>query len=1528
MASVITVVATTDNQVIYYDHWEDGYEPDIHNPVQPSTEIYGNTGSATGILDAGDVITLDSDGGADIHDFVPVPRGQDYRYDGGDRMLSIGGPIDIVHSIWPDGDIRVGGAWEIYPVGAWATGYSYIVPIGEDLYNESVQYMGDFEHVYLQIQALENNTTVQIDNGSQSISIRLNLGQTYSSMGYVDSTNAGIPSIPIYAGTTLLSNKPIQGGLITGQTINQSRFYSLVPDADWGTEYVAPIPRTDDEHKAEVYLYNPGTSSTDITAYDRDAPQGITFTLPGQTTQAYRHPDVVSRSVPAFSALRLDSVDPIWAVASADAGQQGFDWGFSFVPTRFAGREYYVSWAPGADLAANPTSNASPVWVAPLNDNTLFAVDYESGPGSTPDTHFVLDALHIRRIADPDGDNTGMHILADKPFVAIWGEDPSVADNRQGRDMGYPILSLDGAWQDLVLLLDKEPDVQTLPPDGGILNFSLRAETGNYPVSRLDITDTLPLPCEYLSGSALITYPDGRTRQLDPTRTGQALWWQLNANLLAHQALTLTFQARLTTSGPLGQTSHDDMESGGYDGGEGWAGPWIEDESACTGDCVQNTTLDTPHSGDHHLRITDAGAISRSVNLSSFDSPTLRFWHKTAQAGAGLIQVRVYDGANWTTVLELDGYADPDTYTAEQLDLSPYRSSQSRIAFTGSEAGERYVDDVQIFDAASEHTNTAQATGLYHNHQFTAQDRARILISPLDIRQEVDRANAAAGDKLTFTLHYGNDSTTLTATNTRIYHSLPPNTTFVSASPGYDYQAEAHTLIWGRATQKTLPPGSSETLTATVTVNQWTTNGQKLHSQSYLDSDQTTEIASNLTETTIRAPEMVLTKHGPDRTSPGAVITYTIAYTNTGQVSATGVVIRDVVPDSTSYQVESIALDTGSGYVSLTDAEDQDAAYLDNGTVIVSPGRIRGRVAPDESGRIRFAVRVEPTAPVGEYIANHATLLREYARPQNSALLLTAITDLALSKSADRSLTGPGETIAYTITLQSSGQLAPTEVYAQDPIPAHTSYLAGSANVPAGFTLFYSTDFGNTWSETPPGDPRTVTHLRWYTPRLHTKESIYLNYRAQVEDPFSGPNVIICNQATAWSTNTPLFGSNSICIKTIDLALLKTYVGPTPTPGQPITYTLLSSNRGSATALNLVLTDTVPLYTTFDASASAAGWSCPQGAPSGTLCTLSLGSLALGETKSTPFVVRVLGSVPPGADSIANQAHLSSQHRFSVTQTHRADLHAQAELVVEKTDGTTTVRSGSPLTYTITLHNTGNQGSAGIVLTDTLPQYTAYLPGSASHGGLYDPLTRQIVWPLDAYLPGGQKITRTYQLFVEDQIPLDVLSLTNTVAVDDDKANGDTDDGNQATDVDTVDRHPALHIIKDGPETAEIGQRIVYTLSVATVSYTPTGLGAARTSPSADRIGDGSPIRQIQVTDSLAPTVYLEGDDGDQLLELAETWIYTASYVVTAADRAKLINTAAVRGIDINGDIITATCTHTARVSGPTLFLPIVLRAP
>ena len=120
-----------------------------------------------------------------------------------------------------------------------------ILPIGEDLYQFDSNTYGDFRNVYVQLEAFdEKDTTVRIDNGIEVVELILKQGQTYFSMGYVDSTPA--PAITINSGTTVRSSGPIQVGLITGadspSEYFQSRFLITLSDLLWGADYVVPIP--------------------------------------------------------------------------------------------------------------------------------------------------------------------------------------------------------------------------------------------------------------------------------------------------------------------------------------------------------------------------------------------------------------------------------------------------------------------------------------------------------------------------------------------------------------------------------------------------------------------------------------------------------------------------------------------------------------------------------------------------------------------------------------------------------------------------------------------------------------------------------------------------------------------------------------------------------------------------------------------------------------------------------------------------------------------------------------------------------------------------------------------------------------------------------------------------------------------------------------------------------------------------------------------------------------------------------------
>ena len=58
---ITTIIAiAANNTVIYWDHWEDGYELDPSNPVQSTTEIWGPGCGPRPFLNGGDAVVLEN----------------------------------------------------------------------------------------------------------------------------------------------------------------------------------------------------------------------------------------------------------------------------------------------------------------------------------------------------------------------------------------------------------------------------------------------------------------------------------------------------------------------------------------------------------------------------------------------------------------------------------------------------------------------------------------------------------------------------------------------------------------------------------------------------------------------------------------------------------------------------------------------------------------------------------------------------------------------------------------------------------------------------------------------------------------------------------------------------------------------------------------------------------------------------------------------------------------------------------------------------------------------------------------------------------------------------------------------------------------------------------------------------------------------------------------------------------------------------------------------------------------------------
>jgi len=224
----------------------------------------------------------------------------------------------------------------------------------------------------------------------------------------------------------------------------------------------------------------------------------------------------------------------------------------------------------------------------------------------------------------------------------------------------------------------------------------------------------------------------------------------------------------------------------------------------------------------------------------------------------------------------------------------------------------------------------------------------------------------------------------------------------------------------------------------------------------------------------------------------------------------------------------------------------------------------------------------------------------------------------------------PGEILTYTIALTNSGNGGDSTVNINDVLPPGLTLDLGSVAVALGGGAGGDSDTsaGNTVNVTVASVPGAGG-------------SVTVTFNATVDDPVPAGIEVLSNTAQIQSPKTPLFDTTQadIPVEAVpDFTLDKDDGGVNVDPGSSVVYTLTYTNTGDQDASNVVLEDTVPVGGLFDAGASSAGWDCFDGDPEGTLCTISVGTVAgNGGTAAVDFAVEVVPpqDAPPTIDNTA-----------------------------------------------------------------------------------------------------------------------------------------------------------------------------------------------------------------------------------------------------------------------------------------------------
>ena len=497
MDSVISIVVAVAGTRVVYDHWEDGYEIDLNNPVQASTKIWGDGNDANGIPPGfvHDPVSFTYGTVLALRNLVPLPRNAaTILYDGRDRVGATRG-IVMSRSAWATSPGPVlADATEVQPTIDWGT--NFIMPIGQNVIFPTPLTASMFEYTSMLVMAALNNTVVQIDvdgNGTVDITTTVNQGESYQVAGGVN------------RGATVTSTKPVQVQLLTGDigANYESRWFTIPSIDQWSSQYFSPVGTASDGDDTYLFLYNPGVAANTINYLTRTG--SGSFSIPAKSTYTFLAPQ---NSGTEFTSATGQEFFAVGTVGAEPTQNNVHDWGFDLVPAANLTTEAVVGWGPGS---SDGTQNGSPVWVTPVAATTIY-IDYNgdrAGPVTDPaggkcDLAVSAAALEVRRIYEADRDQTGMRLytLDGTLITAAWGQDPAVAGP------GLPYLDVGTTIPNFpVPTLTKTSSMYTdVAPSGLSVGDTIEytitlSNQGLIAIGNVIMRDPLPSSLTYVTGS-------------------------------------------------------------------------------------------------------------------------------------------------------------------------------------------------------------------------------------------------------------------------------------------------------------------------------------------------------------------------------------------------------------------------------------------------------------------------------------------------------------------------------------------------------------------------------------------------------------------------------------------------------------------------------------------------------------------------------------------------------------------------------------------------------------------------------------------------------------------------------------------------------------------------------------------------------------------------------------------------------------------------------------------------------------------
>jgi uncharacterized repeat protein (TIGR01451 family) len=663
-------------------------------------------------------------------------------------------------------------------------------------------------------------------------------------------------------------------------------------------------------------------------------------------------------------------------------------------------------------------------------------------------------------------------------------------------------------------------------------------------------------------------------------------------------------------------------------------------------------------------------------------------------------------------------------------------------------------------------------TATYASGEVTATDLAPITVgSPdLQIRKSVTPTNIIAGDVLTYTIVYSNASGA-PATGVWITDTLGANLTFEGASPTMPDASGPPEYGWDVGTLS--QADGEQTITIIARVAPDAPNATVVTNSVVITSAQGVGASYGPVNATVLAPDLHIVKSdaGYDPIDAGALLTYTITYSNTGDADAHNVRITDTLDANVSFAWASVSPDVSS-------------SPPDYVWVIGS--------LPANSGPQTLTVAVTVTQPLtqGIELTNDVVIKGDEPFSDNDSITTTVQSApvFEVSKTASPDPATPGEPLTYTIVFTNVGNATATGVRITDTLDSNVSLQ----------------------SSTPPYTGTVGNQVYWDWPQDVT-----------LDDPHTIIVTVLVTSALA--NGTPLWNTlevdssqgatATVTISTSvqsapELHVTKTATPTVVQPGEMITYTITYSNTGTAPA-DVVISDTLDLNAVFFSATPP-----PDVLPPPSYAWNVAGLSPLSGTQVLTLVVRAASVLEDGAvltNSVTIAGDGSSDSDTASTSIQSVDLS-----VIKSAIPVGDVQAGEWITYTITFSNTGGMDATGALITDILPVSLTNVVSNTSPGLSFIGGPPPYVWRDDSVAGGSAEvgvITITGQL-LQTPWPGNGAELTNVVTISGDQAEAIT--GNNTFTVTSQGVPGAPYTVTVTPALAEttVGTDVPITVTV------------------------------------------------------------------------------------------------------------------